>query len=169
MGDAPATVGFLKNDAAEASQEAYDTLRARILESVRKQLRPELLNRFDDILVFRALTREAMEAILDVELQQLRTRLATNHIRFELNAKARACLLEEGSNLKQGARPLRRAITRLVEDTLADALLQYGDSVDTFVLTPEAGEGKPKRLVAKPKAKAKSKSTPTKATSKKRK
>ena len=168
-GDAPATVGFLKNDTAEASQEAYDTLRTRILESVRKQLRPELLNRFDDILVFRALTREAMEAILDVELQQLRTRLATNHIRFELNAKARACLLEEGSNLKQGARPLRRAITRLVEDTLADALLQYGDSVDTFVLTPEAGEGKPKRLVAKPKAKAKSKSTPTKATSKKRK
>ena len=168
-GDAPATVGFLNGSASEASQEAYEVLRTRILESVRKQLRPELLNRFDDILVFRVLTREAMEAILDVELQLLRNRLAANHIRFELTAKARACLLEEGSNLKQGARPLRRAITRLVEDTLADALLHYGNDVGTFVLTPEVTEGAPKRLVAKPKTKAKAKPAATKATTKKQK
>ncbi|MBQ9693373.1 MAG: ATP-dependent Clp protease ATP-binding subunit [Kiritimatiellae bacterium] len=150
---AHATVGFLAKDAA-ADAEDYATLRTRIIDDVKKKLRPELLNRFDDLLVFRTLTKDAVEQILNVELQLLRQRLAPNGIHFELSAKAKRIILEEGYNLKQGARPLRRAITRLIEDPLADALLEYKTTPVTFVLTPESNLNTehPKRLIAKPKS-----------------
>ena len=152
-GEAP-TVGFLPGEAAKGVLMAHDALRAKILAEVRKALKPELLNRFDEVVVFRSLDREAVGKILSLELEGVRKRLAAAGVHFELDAAATALLLEQGFRPEQGARPLRRAVERMVEDPLADCLLRDGPTKATLLLTPAAeplpnGE---RTLVATPKA-----------------
>lgn len=147
--EAPA-VGFLPGDQAKGVLMAHVHLHDRILKEVKQTLRPELLNRFDDILVFHALNREAIEKILEVELTTVRKRLKEVGVQFELTPEARQLIIDEGLHPEQGARPLRRAIERLIEDPLADALLQYGATEGIFRLAPVATpdpKGQ-KRLVA---------------------
>ena len=147
-GEAP-TVGFIPGDAAKGVLMAHDTLRGKIMAEVRKTLKPELINRFDDAIVFRALDREAIGRILDIELDAVHKRLEAMDIRFELTDEARAVLLDRGSKPEQGARPLRRAVERLVEDPLADAILGGASTSGTFVLSPkETSVGAEKELVA---------------------
>ena len=151
-GEAP-TMGFLPGEAAKGVLMAHDVLRTKILGEVRKTLKPELLNRFDEIIVFHALDREAMAKILDVELAAVRKRLAAAGVQFELDAAATALILDEGFKPEQGARPLRRAIERLVEDALADAVLRDGPRKTPYLLSPaEPGPDGEKRLVATPRA-----------------
>jgi ATP-dependent Clp protease ATP-binding subunit ClpC len=168
--EAPA-LGFIPGEAAKGVLMAHDQLQARILKEVKQTLRPELLNRFDDILVFHALHRDAIAKILDVELALVRKRLQEAGVRFELTSEAMQLLIDEGCHPQQGARPLRRAIERLVEDPLADALLQHGPNDGVFLLAPAekaSGEDKP-QLVAtlKPEKKRptqkRSRQTPTRA------
>ncbi len=130
------SVGFIPGEQAKGILMAHDHLQERILKEVKQTLRPELINRFDDILVFHALDRAAIEQILGVELALVRKRLADLDVKFELSDEAMQLLIDEGCHPQQGARPLRRAIERLVEDPLADALLQYGKQAGTFRLTP---------------------------------
>ena len=153
-GQAP-TVGFLPGEAAKGVLMAHDALRRKILDTVRKTLKPELLNRFDELIVFHALDREAARKILDLEIARVRKRLADNGVHFELDAAAIELILDEGFKPEQGARPLRRAIERLVEDPLADAIMRDGPRKEPFLLTP--GEPSPeggRALVATPKAPA---------------
>lgn len=144
------TVGFVPGDEANGVLMAHERLQERILKEVKKSLRPELINRFDDILVFHALDRKSIEQILDVELEIVRKRLQEAGIRFKLSDEARQLLIDEGCHPQQGARPLRRAIERFVEDPLADALLKNGKSDDLFVLSPVASDksGEKKTIVA---------------------
>ena len=149
-GEAP-TMGFLPGEAAKGVLMAHEALRTKILAEARKALKPELLNRFDETIVFRALDREAMAKILEVELAAVRRRLAANGIHFELDAAAVKLVLDEGFRPEQGARPLRRAIERLVEDALADAVLREGPGKAPYLLSPgEPGPGGERRLVATP-------------------
>ena len=149
-GEAP-TMGFLPGEAAKGVLMAHEALRTKILAEARKALKPELLNRFDETIVFRALDREAMAKILEVELAAVRRRLAANGIHFELDAAAAKLVLDEGFRPEQGARPLRRAIERLVEDALADAVLREGPGKAPYLLSPgEPGPGGERRLVATP-------------------
>ena len=146
------TVGFVPGEGAKGVLMAHETLREKILAEVRKSLKPELLNRFDEQIVFRALSREAITTILEKELSAVAKRLAENGLYFELSEGAREVLLAAAIKPEQGARPIRRAIERLVEDPLAEAYLRAEQGKTTYLLTPapESAQGE-RTLVAAPK------------------
>lgn len=146
------TVGFVPGEGAKGVLMAHETLREKILAEVRKTLKPELLNRFDEQIVFRALSRETLATILDKELAIVAKRLAESGLHFELSEGAREVLLDASVKPEQGARPIRRAIERLVEDPLAEAYLRAEQGKMTYLLTPapESAAGE-KTLVANPK------------------
>jgi ATP-dependent Clp protease ATP-binding subunit ClpB len=132
---------------AEAVNEAQ--MKERIMEALRLHFRPEFLNRVDDILIFHRLTLEQLRQIVDLQMARLRKLLAERHIEIELTGRAKEFLAEAGYDPTYGARPLRRAIQRYVQDKLAPMLLsgefKEGDTIlvdgDTEGLRFERKEG----------------------------
>ena len=112
---------------AEAVNEAQ--LQERVMEALRLHFRPEFLNRVDDILIFHRLTLEQLREIVDLQMARLRKLLAERHLEIELTDQAKDFLAEAGYDPTYGARPLRRAIQRHVQDKLAPMLLS-GDFKD---------------------------------------
>ncbi len=108
----------------EAGGKGDAELRAQLLAAVRGQFRPELLNRIDEILVFEALTQEALREIVQLELQKVERRLRDRDLSLDADAKVLDLLVREGYDPVYGARPLRRVIQRLVQNPLAQALLR---------------------------------------------
>jgi ATP-dependent Clp protease ATP-binding subunit ClpB len=106
------------------AEGAWPSVRARVLAAVRAHFRPEFLNRIDETVVFRPLGHAEIEGIVDLQLAELRGRLAARRIGLELTDRARALLAEEGFDPVYGARPLRRAVQRLVIQPLSLRLLQ---------------------------------------------
>jgi ATP-dependent Clp protease ATP-binding subunit ClpC len=103
---------------------AYEKMREQLMSEVEKFFRPEFINRLDEVIVFRSLTRPDMAAILEVQLVELRTRLAERNMKLELTDEAREFLIDKGTNLDFGARPLRRAVERLLEDPMSEFILR---------------------------------------------
>jgi ATP-dependent Clp protease ATP-binding subunit ClpB len=114
--------------------------RRQVLDVLRAQFRPEFLNRVDEIIVFHALSRVEMRAIVDIQLQGLTRRLADRKIQVELTDKAKDLLINEGYDPMYGARPLKRAIQRSILDPLALRVLQ-GDFRDGDVVHVDAPAG----------------------------
>ncbi|MFZ9737879.1 MAG: ATP-dependent Clp protease ATP-binding subunit [Prochlorotrichaceae cyanobacterium] len=109
---------------AEETDQHYQQLQDRVLEEFKTFFRPEFLNRVDETIVFRQLTQAEVATIADLLIAQVRQQLQDEHsITFSLSDRFQAHLISEGFSPAYGARPLRRAITRLVEDQLAEALL----------------------------------------------
>ena len=108
---------------------------------LREHFRPEFLNRVDEVIVFRPLTREQLASIVDIQVARLVRRLAERKIGLELTEAARALLAERGRDPVYGARPLKRTIQRLVQDELATRLLR-GEFTegDTVVVDVSGGE-----------------------------
>jgi ATP-dependent Clp protease ATP-binding subunit ClpB len=131
---------YLRNLDPEDSV-AFELVRAQIMEELRRTLRPELLNRIDEIIVFRPLTRSDLERIVDLQVAQLASRLREARISLEVTPAARAYLAREGYNPDFGARPLRRLIQRVVENPLSRALLsgEFHEG-ETVVVDVQAGE-----------------------------
>jgi len=102
-----------------ADEASYQRMRAQVLQALQRQFRPEFLNRVDEIVVFRALTEEQLVRIVDIQLEGLRRRLAERRITLEVSEDARAYLARVGYDPVFGARPLKRAIQREVETTVA--------------------------------------------------
>jgi len=92
-------------------------------EELKQYFRPEFLNRIDEIIVFRQLTKEEVKEIADILLKEVFTRLTEQEITLSVTEKFKERLVEEGYNPAYGARPLRRAIMRLLEDVLAEEIL----------------------------------------------
>ena len=113
------TLGFAK-DTAETS---FDVLKEKLLGEAKRAFRPELLNRFDETVVFRKLEKEDMRKILALELAKLQARLRDSHITLSLDKKATEFLIERGYDSALGARPLRRVVQDFIEDPLADLVL----------------------------------------------
>ena len=113
------TLGFT----TETAQTSYDALKEKLLAEAKRAFRPELLNRFDETVVFRKLEKGDMAAILKLELDKLRARLTDAHVAVTLDRKAEEFLVEKGYDPALGARPLRRVVQDFVEDPLADLLL----------------------------------------------
>ena len=113
------TLGF----ATETAETSYDMLKDKLMSEAKRTFRPELLNRFDDTVVFRKLEKGDMEAILKLELAKLQARLKDAHIALSLDKKAAAFLVEKGYDSALGARPLRRVVQDYLEDPLADLVL----------------------------------------------
>ncbi len=102
----------------------HDQLRARMLGAAKQAFKPEFLNRIDDIIVFRELNREDIEKILELELAKVRDRLSAKGWSIRLGKPAKALLMKKGYNIQMGARPLRRAVSKYLEDPLAEAILR---------------------------------------------
>ncbi len=124
----------------EAPDDIADALEAawrsdQVHAALRSHFRPELLNRLDETVVFDPLERASLQRILDAMLERFNTRLTEAHgVRVELDDEARALVIDAGTDRLLGARPLRRAVQRLVEDPVADWLLERGDGDAPAVL-----------------------------------
>ena len=131
------SVGFRSPD----SGIDFDEMKVLLMEEVRKGFRPEFLNRLDDIVFFRPLIKKDLEKVVQIELAQMRERLIDRGIELVLSPEAREFLIEKGYNPEFGARPLRRAISRYIEDPLAEFLLKV-DSGSGFrvVIKPKGDE-----------------------------
>ncbi len=114
-------LGFdFEDDQAESQ---YNRIRSLVNEELKQYFRPEFLNRLDEIIVFRQLTKDEVKEIADILLREVFTRLTEQGIGLQVTDRFKDRLVEEGYNPSYGARPLRRAIMRLLEDTLAEEIL----------------------------------------------
>ncbi len=115
------------------SEEGFEDAKARVTDALKQQFRPEFLNRVDDIVVFHPLGEEQLSHIIDLRLADLQHMLADRKITLELTDGARAAIFKAGYDRAYGARPLKRAIQRLVQDKLAvkilDGTVLHGDTV----------------------------------------
>ncbi|MGO9477040.1 MAG: ATP-dependent Clp protease ATP-binding subunit [Limisphaerales bacterium] len=114
------TLGFSPiNDEA-----TYEKMRERIMDEAKKMFRPEFLNRLDDVIVFRSFTKPDLIQILDLEVSKVLERLRHKNIKLALDDKAKDFLVEKGYDPQYGARPMRRAVERFLEDPLAEEILK---------------------------------------------
>ncbi|QSJ16662.1 ATP-dependent Clp protease ATP-binding subunit [Nostoc sp. UHCC 0702] len=113
-------LGFEFNNQAEAS---YNRIRTLVNEELKGYFRPEFLNRLDEIIVFTQLSRDEVKQIADIMLRDVASRLTEKGITLEVTERFKELVVQEGYNPSYGARPLRRAIMRLLEDSLAEAML----------------------------------------------
>ncbi|UCD55860.1 MAG: ATP-dependent Clp protease ATP-binding subunit [Candidatus Omnitrophota bacterium] len=114
------SIGFRSG---EKEEESYKDMKQRLLEQVKKVFKPEFLNRVDDIIVFRSLTKVDLQKIIDLEIQEVQSRLKDQDIKLELMPKAKDFLIEKGFDKIFGARPLKRIIQRFLEDPLAQEII----------------------------------------------
>jgi ATP-dependent Clp protease ATP-binding subunit ClpC len=127
-------LGFqLSKDAAEVESEAYDDMRKKLLDSLKRVFRPEFINRLDGVVVFRALSKENIRSIVNIELKKVSDRLVEHNITLTASEAALDQFATEGYDPDMGARPLRRVIQHKVEDPLSDMLLakefEDGDTI----------------------------------------
>ncbi|HXT40573.1 MAG TPA: AAA family ATPase, partial [Candidatus Angelobacter sp.] len=114
------TIGFT----AASEENSYERMKEKILDEAKKAFRPEFLNRLDDVIVFRALNRPDLIQILDLEVKKVMERLKGKKIQLQLDDKANDLLVEKGYDPIYGARPMRRAVERYLEDPLAEEILK---------------------------------------------
>lgn len=103
----------------------YDTIKEKILEAVKKQFKPEFVNRVDDVVIFRPLSREFLMKVIELEIKKVSDRLRRKEIFIALDDAAKKHLVEKGFQPEMGARPLRRLIEQYLEDPLAEKLLMH--------------------------------------------
>jgi len=113
-------LGFASRD----SERSFGKMRDNLMNEVHRHFRPEFLNRLDDVIVFRPLQNADLVRILDIELRGIRDRLASKGLQLELTQAAQDLVIKQGTNLDMGARPLRRAVERYLEDALSEELLK---------------------------------------------
>jgi ATP-dependent Clp protease ATP-binding subunit ClpC len=102
----------------------YDDMKNRIMGELKKVFRPEFLNRIDDVIVFHKLQKDEIKTIIELLLLRIRESLAERELQLELTEDAKDYLVDKGWDPSMGARPLRRAIQRFIEDPLADFVLR---------------------------------------------
>ena len=115
-------LGFeFSGETAEDTQ--YNRIKSLVNEELKQYFRPEFLNRLDEIIVFRQLSREEVKDIAEIMLKEVFSRIKDKGIRLTVSESFKERLVEEGYNPSYGARPLRRAVMRLLEDSLAEEVL----------------------------------------------
>jgi ATP-dependent Clp protease ATP-binding subunit ClpC len=137
-------------------QASYDDMKKRVKGEMDKTFRPEFLNRVDDIIVFRSLIRDDLKKIVDIELKKVVKRLKEKGLVLVVTDEAKDLLIEKGTSLDYGARPLRRAIENLLEDPLAEDLLRgtYAGMDSVIVRVTEGADGEKRLLMEGTKAEA---------------
>ena len=142
--------GFAAND--DESGTSYDDMKGKIMGDLKKVFRPEFLNRIDEVIVFHKLTREEIKEIVDLLIMRVRTQVAEHDLQLELTEEAKDLLAERGWDPSMGARPLRRAIQRYIEDPLADEVLRAGEitpGTSVLVDRDESGDDEDRPLKLK--------------------
>src|SRR5262249_17937372 len=102
---------------------AYESMRTRVMDELKRTFRPEFLNRVDDVIVFHSLTQSEIHQIVDLMLSQVNRQLQTQGMSIEVTTEVKELLSKEGWDRNYGARPLRRAVQRLIEDPLSEEVL----------------------------------------------
>ena len=153
------SLGFTaKTSEAQTDDSAYERMKDKVMDEVKRFFRPEFLNRIDSTVVFHQLTRDEILEIVDLMMNQVRTELSEKEIALEITESAKAHLGENGFDPVLGARPLRRLIQDEIEDSLSDEVLSrrlVAGDVAMIDFEDEAIKITSKKAKAKPKAKAK--------------
>ena len=120
-----ASLGFraTKDSDMDRLAQLHEENSDRVKDELKHLMRPELLNRIDKIIVFRALTKAAVKKILDLQLAELKGRIANKNLGLQVAASAKKKLVDDGYDPKNGVRPLRRVIQDTIEDRLAEGIL----------------------------------------------
>jgi ATP-dependent Clp protease ATP-binding subunit ClpC len=121
----------------------YDDMKERIMGDLKKVFRPEFLNRIDEVIVFHKLAKDEIKEIVDLMISRVRAQVAEHELQLELDEAAKDLLVDKGWDPAMGARPLRRAIQRYIEDPLADEVLKGGGEIvsGTTVMVERDGDG----------------------------
>ena len=156
---APKMLGFMASEDADAS---YNGMKQRVMDEVRQMFKPEFLNRIDEIIVFRQLTRENMGKIVDIMLKDVTGRMKTQmNISAEISDDAKQLLIERGYDEKYGARPLKREIQTLVEDNIAEEMLEGNIKAgDTVLITADPASKDSLKILRLPKRRKKTSEKP---------
>ena len=129
------TLGF-SSDNKEEQEKEYDRVKKDVMAELKKEFKPEFINRIDEIIVFHKLTKEEIKQIAEIMLKEVRNRLEEKEITIEIDDKAKELIVKKGTDEKYGARPLRRAIQTLIEDKIAEAIIE-GNIKNKAVITAE--------------------------------
>jgi ATP-dependent Clp protease ATP-binding subunit ClpC len=132
-------LGFAVSD--DETGITYEDMKNRIMGELKKVFRPEFLNRIDEVVVFHKLTKEEIKTIVELLLRRIRESLAERELQLELAEDAKDLLVEKGWDPSMGARPLRRAIQRYIEDPLADFVLRAELTPGATVMVERGEEG----------------------------
>jgi ATP-dependent Clp protease ATP-binding subunit ClpC len=154
------SIGFT---VADETGMSYDDMKNRIMSDLKKVFRPEFLNRIDEVIVFHKLAKDEVKEIIDLMINRVRVQVAEHELQLELSDEAKNLLVDKGWDPSMGARPLRRAIQRYIEDPLADEVLRQGEMTpgSTVMVERDASgdeEDRPLSLkIVKPKKPARAK------------
>ncbi|MDY3916521.1 MAG: ATP-dependent Clp protease ATP-binding subunit [Selenomonadaceae bacterium] len=136
--DSAPTMGFATRK--ETQEEKHDAAQKQVLVEVKRMFKPEFLNRIDELIVFHALGRAELAKIVDILLRDVRARLAEKDLQLEISPSAKNKLVEAGTDFQYGARPLRRAIQKLIEDPIAEKLLGRAFKKGDTIYVRKAGD-----------------------------
>jgi ATP-dependent Clp protease ATP-binding subunit ClpC len=121
----------------KSDEHSYEQMKEKMMSEAKRIFKPEFLNRLDDLIVFHSLTRDDLTKIVDIEVAKVLTRLKPREITFRLTPEATAFLIEKGYDPAYGARPLRRAVERFLEDPMAEEILRGTIKNGDFVIVGE--------------------------------
>ncbi len=122
-------------------EQAYDVMKDKILEEAKRVLKPEFVNRLDDLIVFHTLGKPELLTIVDLEVKKVTARIQAKDITIVLDEKAKELLIEKGYDPQYGARPMRRAVERYLEDPMAEEILRGNlKAGDTATVSAEKGK-----------------------------
>ncbi|MBM4419115.1 MAG: ATP-dependent Clp protease ATP-binding subunit [Chloroflexi bacterium] len=132
------TLGFnIHVDEKKSAETSYEAMKEKVLGELKKTFRPEFLNRIDGVMVFHQLQKDQIRQIVEIELRRLHVQLGEQELKMVVSDETKDFLAEKGWDQQYGARPLRRAITNLLEDPLSEALLsgrfEPGSSIEVLV------------------------------------
>lgn len=139
-------LGFaISKEDEESREQEYESMKAKVMDALKKTFRPEFINRLDGVMVFRSLSRQEIAQIVEIQLKPLRLQMSEQEISLEITEAARMAIAEAGFDPEYGARPLRRVIQNRIQDSLSEQLLSNrfvaGDTVqiDYRDVTTEEG------------------------------
>src|SRR3569623_1598467 len=132
------SIGFTVSDETGMS---YDDMKNRIMGDLKKVFRPEFLNRIDEVIVFHKLAKDEVKAIIDLMINRVRVQVAEHELQLDMTEEVKDYLVDKGWDPSMGARPLRRAIQRYIEDPLADFVLRSSLEPGATVMVERAPEG----------------------------
>jgi ATP-dependent Clp protease ATP-binding subunit ClpC len=133
---------ILRSGLPRDTESSYRDMQKKLKERMEKEFRPEFLNRLDEIIVFRSLTKEDLKQIVNMELAKVEKRVIEKGLKLVVTEGAKDFLIEKGSSLEFGARPLRRAIEQYLEDMLAEDMLKGNfHGMDTITVKVTEADG----------------------------
>lgn len=116
-------LGFSNENKENNVEKDYETIKKEVMGELKKEFRPEFINRIDEIIVFHKLNDEDIKQIIDIMLNQVTKRMAEKSYKFEIDNSVKELIAKKGVDTDYGARPLKRAIQNILEDKIAEEIL----------------------------------------------